>query len=95
MGGVVGGGVHDLLSGPRRGGMLGDVEVQDSAPMVSEDDQDKEHSKLNGGNGKEADRDQVPDVVREERAPGLRGRCRAPRHQAGDRTLGYFNPELA
>jgi hypothetical protein len=34
-GGVVGKGVHDLLSSPRRGGMLGDVEVQDPAPMVS------------------------------------------------------------
>jgi hypothetical protein len=41
--GVVGESVHDLLSGPRSGRMRGDVEVQDSAPMVSEDDQDKEH----------------------------------------------------
>jgi hypothetical protein len=31
-GGVVGEGVHDLLSGPRRGGMLGDVAVQDPTP---------------------------------------------------------------
>jgi hypothetical protein len=37
-GGVVGEGVHDLLSGPRRGGMLGDVEVEDPTPMVGEDD---------------------------------------------------------
>jgi hypothetical protein len=29
----------DLLSGPRRGGMLGNVIVQDLTPMVSEDDQ--------------------------------------------------------
>jgi hypothetical protein len=33
-------------------------------------------------------------VIREERAPGLRGRCRVPRHQAGDRTLRHFNSEL-
>ena len=70
-GGVVRKSVHDLLSGLLRGRMRGDVEVQDSAPMVSEDDQDREHPKLSGGNGKEVDRDQVPDMVREERAPGL------------------------
>jgi hypothetical protein len=72
-GGVVGEGVHDLLSGPRRSGMGGDVEVQDPAPMVSEEDQDEEHPQLSGGNGKDVDRDQVPDMVREERAPGLGG----------------------
>ena len=49
--------VHDLLSGPSRGGMLGDVEVQDPTPMVSEDDQDEEHPQLSGGNGEEVDRD--------------------------------------
>jgi hypothetical protein len=74
--------------------MRGDVEVQDPAPMVSEDDQDKEHPQASSGNGEEVDRDEISDVIREERAPGQRGRCRALRHQAGDRTLGYFNPEL-
>ena len=49
--------VHDLLSGPSRGGMLGDVEVQDPTPMVSEDDQVEEHPQLSGGNGEEVDRD--------------------------------------
>jgi len=43
-GGVVGEGVHNLLSGPCRSGMGGDVEVQDPAPMVSADDQDEEHT---------------------------------------------------
>jgi hypothetical protein len=56
-GGVVRESVHDLLSGPRSGRMRGDVEVHDSAAMVSEDDQDKEHPQLSGGNGKEVDRD--------------------------------------
>jgi hypothetical protein len=74
--------------------MRGDVEVQDPAPMVSEDDQDKQHPQLSGGNGEEVDRDQVPDMVREERAPGLRGRDRALRDQARDRTLRHFNAEL-
>jgi hypothetical protein len=73
-GGVVGEGVHDLLSGPRRGGMLGEVEVQDPTPMVSEDDQDEEYPQASGGHGEEVDRDEIADVIREERAPGLRGR---------------------
>jgi hypothetical protein len=54
--------------------------------MVSEDDQDKEHPELSGGNGKEVDRDQVPDMVREERAPGLRGRYNI---------LGYYRDSPA
>jgi hypothetical protein len=37
--------------------MLGDAEVQDTAAVVSEDDQDEEHPQLSGGNGEEVDRD--------------------------------------
>jgi hypothetical protein len=62
--------------------------------MVSEDDQDKQHPQLNGGNGKEVDRDQVADMVREERAPGLRGRGRTLRDEARDRALCHFNAKL-
>ena len=47
--GIVREGVHDLLSGPSSGGMHGDIEVQHSAPMVSEDDEDEEHTHLSGG----------------------------------------------
>jgi hypothetical protein len=60
-GGVVREGVHDLLGCPKSGGMLGDVEVQDPAPMVREDDQDEEHPQLSGGNGEEVDRDEIPE----------------------------------
>src|SRR5262245_51032086 len=56
-GGIVGESVHDLLGGPSSRGMLGDVEVQDSTPMVREDDQDEEHTQASGGNGEEIDRD--------------------------------------
>jgi hypothetical protein len=93
-GGGVGKRVHDLLSSPRRGGMLGDVEVQDPTPMVSEHDEDEEHPQLSGGDGEEVDRDQIPDMVREERPPGLRGRQRALRDQAGDRTFGNLDAKL-
>lgn len=80
--------------GPRRSGLGGDVEGQDPAPMVSEDDQDEEHAQPSGGNGNEVDRHQIPDMVREERPPGLRRRCRALRDQARDGTLGHVDAEL-
>jgi hypothetical protein len=62
--------------------------------MVREHDQDEEHPQLSGGNSEEVDRDQIPDMVREERAPCLRGWWPTPRDQAGDRALGHVDPEL-
>jgi hypothetical protein len=50
-GGVVREAVHDLLGGPRSGGMLGDVEVEDPTPMVGEDDQHEEDLQARSGNG--------------------------------------------
>ena len=38
---------------------------------MGEDDEGEEHAKARGGDGEEIDGDQVPDVVGEERAPGL------------------------
>jgi hypothetical protein len=49
---------------------------------------------LSGGNGKEIDRDQVADVVSEERPPGLTGLGTTLRHEAGDGTLGDVDVEL-
>jgi hypothetical protein len=58
--GVVGEGVHDLLGRPGGGGMLGDVEVEDTPPMVGKDDQDEEHAQARGRDREEIDGDQVP-----------------------------------
>src|SRR5882672_7761920 len=41
-GGVVREGVHDLLGRPGRGGMLGDIEVEDAPPVVGERDEDED-----------------------------------------------------
>jgi len=40
-GGVVREGVHDLLGRPGRGGMLGDIEVEDAPAVVGEHDEDE------------------------------------------------------
>jgi hypothetical protein len=70
--GVVREGVDDLLGGPGRSGMLGDVEVEDATAMVGQHDEDKEDTQAGGGHGEEVDRHQVPDMVGVERSPGLR-----------------------
>ena len=62
--------------------MFGHVEVEDSPALVGEDDQDEEHVQARGGDGEKIERDQVPDVVGEELAPGL-GRRGVPRAWAG------------
>jgi hypothetical protein len=67
----VGEGVHDLLRPPVGGGMLGDVEVEDATAMVGEHDEDKEDAQTHGGHCEEIDSDEVPDVVGQERPPGL------------------------
>ena len=71
---VVREGVHDLLGRPGRGGMLGDIEVEDAAPVVGEHDEDEQDAQTRGGDGEEIDGDEVPDVISQECAPRLRRR---------------------
>ena len=62
--------------------------------MVSEHDEDEEHSQARGGDGEEVDGDQVPNVVGQERPPRLRGRGAPLREQPGDGAFGHFDAEL-
>jgi hypothetical protein len=71
--GVVREGVHDLLSDPVRGGVLGHVEVDDAPAMVSEHDENKEDAQARGGHREEIEGD-IADMVVKERAPCLRRR---------------------
>ena len=73
-GGVVREGVHDLLGCPGRGGMLGDIEVEDAPPVVGEYNEDEQDAQARGGNGEEVHGDEVPDVIGQERALRLRRR---------------------
>ncbi len=92
--GVVREGVHDLLGRPERGGVFGHVEVDDAPAMVSKHDEDEEHSHARAGDREEVDGDQVPDVVGEERPPGLGWRGAPLREQPGDGALGHVDAEL-
>jgi len=58
-------GLDDLLGGPFRGGMLGDVEVDDAPSMMGQDDQDKEQRVPHRGDHQEIQSDQVLHVIRE------------------------------
>ena len=62
--------------------------------MVGEHDQDEEHAPVSGGHREEVDGDQVADVVREERAPVLRGLGAPLRHEPGDGALGDVDTNL-
>jgi len=52
--------------------MLGHVEVDDAPAMVSEHDENEEDAQARSGNREEIEGDQIPDMVGEERSPGLR-----------------------
>lgn len=71
--GVVREGIDELLGGPGGGGMLGHVEVEDAPALVGEHDEDEEDAQVRGGHREEIDRDEVPDMVGQERPPGLGG----------------------
>ena len=74
--------------------MLGDVEVDHPSPMVSEHDEDEKHAQVSGGHREEVEGDEVPGVVGEERAPGLRWRGAPLWHQPGDGALGHVDAQL-
>src|SRR6516162_2234865 len=62
--------------------------------MVGEHDEDKEHPQARGGDREDIEGDQVPDVVAEERPPGLGRRGLPLREEPGDGPLGHLDPQL-
>ena len=92
--GVIGKGVHELLGGPVRCGMLGDVEVNDTSSMVSEHDEDEKDTEAHRRHGEEVERNDVADMVGEERPPCLRRAGAPPRHEPRDGAFRDLDPEL-
>ena len=74
--------------------MLGHVEVDDAPAVMGEHDENEEDAEAGGRHGEEIDRDQVEEVVGEERPPGLRGPEAALRHEPGDGALGNLDAKL-
>jgi hypothetical protein len=61
---------------------------------MGEHDEDEEDTQAGGGYCEEIYRDQVSDVVVEERPPGLAGLGPPLPHQPGDSALGHVEAEL-
>ena len=82
---VLGERLDDLLGGPSGPGVVGDVDVNELATIMSKHDERKEQPESQGGDDKEIDRDDLSEMRRQESAPGGRraGRCAA--HVLGDR----------
>ena len=93
-GGLVREGVDELLGRPGGGGMRGDVEVDYAPAVMGKHNENEQDTEANGGHGEEVDRDEVADVIGEERPPGLRGLGTTLRHEAGDGALGDVDAEL-
>src|ERR1022692_3783253 len=92
---VLGESLDDLLGGPGRAGVLGDVEVKNAAAVVGQDEEDIQNAKRRRRNREEIDRCQRADMVVEEGAPGLRGRLPwLGRHEAGNASLADVDAEL-
>jgi hypothetical protein len=87
-------GVDDLLGGPVGGGVLGHIEVEDAPAMVSEPDEDEEDAEPSGGHGEEIERDQVSNMIDEERSPRLGGRGAPLREPSGDGAFCHIEAEL-
>src|ERR1017187_2669910 len=92
---VLGEGLDDLLGGPGRAGVLGDVEVKNAAAVVGQDEEEIQNAKRRRRNREEIDRCQRADMVVEEGAPGLRGGLPwLGRYEAGNASLADVDAEL-
>ncbi len=71
LGAVPGEGLPDLLRGPLGGGMGGDVEMEDTPPVMGQDDEAEEQSEGRGGDDEEIAGCRGAKVVPKKGAPAL------------------------
>ena len=71
------------------------VEVQDATPVVGHDEENVEDAERRRWNHEEVDRDDVLDVVVQERTPTLGRRTASRWPVPPDRGVAYFDPDLA
>src|ERR1700687_3197918 len=86
--------VPELLSSPFRRRMGGHIDVDDAPSIMGQYQEDVQDLEPDGRYGEEIHRDQVVDVVRQERAPRLRGRILAPHHVLADAGLPEVDAQL-
>src|SRR5499433_1493363 len=93
--GVVGKRFHNLLGRPSGGRVFRDIEVQNTAAVMCEDNEDIQHSEPYGRNCKEVDRYHLADVISKKRHPGLRWRSRLLGHQPRYRPFRNLKSQLS
>src|ERR1700730_9713334 len=72
--------IPELLASPFGRRMSGHIDVDDAPAIVGQYQEDVQDLEPDGRHGEEIHRDQVVDVVRQERAPRLRWGSPAPQH---------------
>src|SRR5258706_12965668 len=74
--------------------MGSDVEMENSAPVMSQNQEDVEDLEPNCWHSEEIDRDQTGRVVLQKSAPSLRRRSSQPHHVLRNAGLGNLDAEL-
>src|SRR4030095_10080259 len=82
--GIPGKSLNQLLRHPFCGWMSGNIEVDHSTPVVSEDQEDIENMERDGRDREEVNRNKFLAVIFQKRAPSLRGWLWTPAHVLGD-----------
>ena len=80
--------VPELLASPFRRRMGGHIDVDDAPAIMGQYQENVQDLEPDGRHGEEIHRDQVVDVVRQERAPRLRGGIPAPQPVTATSTTG-------
>jgi len=84
---------HNLLRGPGRSGMLGDIEMQHLPPSMLQYDEHKQHFQGDRGHGEEIDRDHLTQVVVKKGLPCLTGWPGKLSQNARYRSLGNLDAQ--
>ena len=79
---------NELSAGPFSRWMFGDVEVNDTAPVVGEHEEHEQNAEPDRGHREEVDGDQALEVIVEERPPTRARWFPVADHVLGDRCLG-------
>jgi len=87
-------GLTRLLSCPLRGRVGGNVEVQDTTPVMGQNQENVKNLKTDRGHGEEIDGDQLLGMILKECPPALRGRFVTSQHVFADTALSDVDAEF-
>ena len=88
-------GFHDLLRRPSSRRVFGDIEVNDPAACMAQDNKHVQQAKPNCGDHEEIDGDHFIHMVLDESSPGLRGRfSTASMNELGHGSFGYVDAKF-